>query len=372
MSTLVRDLIPDKEQADVYNSFLLVCQTGDLKEIERMIESNSLPSLSLQDDAGWTPLHYSASSGSSEAVKFLLQKGALWAMPDHQGHTAGDVAFSMNHREVYRIISNEGFRAEVLRLALEGGDTNESSGLTVEDKSPDDLTASSNMAFLASKLNIFTTPSGQAVCVNSEGHGVMLGWEGDIMKQTAKALCQSSENNPHQLRILNVGFGLGIIDTFFQQYKPKRHVIVEPHPDVLNYMRKEGWESKEGVTIYPGRWQSFLKEIHHNQLNEKFDVIFWDTFSEDYQSLKSFFENVFDLLSGPDAKFSWFHGLGATSRTLYDIYTEITEMDLREAGLRVSWSEVSVDRDEATWDGIKRRYWNVASPYRLPVCSYDI
>ncbi|KAI9613204.1 hypothetical protein KEM48_003899 [Puccinia striiformis f. sp. tritici PST-130] len=149
-----------------------------------------------------------------------------------------------------------------------------------------------------------------------------------------------------ELSVLNIGFGLGIIDNFIQEYTPNRHLIVEPHPDVLQYMDDQGWHSKKGVVIYPGRWQDFLEDVKLGKIEANFDAIYWDTFSEDYRSLKNFFDQVFDLLSGPHPFFlvSW---SGATSRTLYDIYTEMAEMDIREAGLQLTWSEVPVDGGEA-------------------------
>jgi protein arginine N-methyltransferase 2 len=49
--------------------------------------------------------------------------------------------------------------------------------------------------------------------------------------------------------------------------------------------------------------------VHEGTIPAHFDAVYWDTFSEDYQALKHFFDNVFDLLSGPTARFSWFHGM---------------------------------------------------------------
>ncbi|EFP77338.2 uncharacterized protein PGTG_03294 [Puccinia graminis f. sp. tritici CRL 75-36-700-3] len=166
----------------------------------------------------------------------------------------------------------------------------------------------------------------------------MQGWEKEIMGQTAKRLCEcepfivGQNNKTSELSILNVGFGLGIIGSFFQQYHPARHVIIEPHPDVLQFITERGWPNKPGVHIYPGRWQDFLVDVQESKIQANFDVIYWDTFSEGYRSLKGFFNNMSDRLSGSEARFSWFHGLGATLRTLYDIYREMAGMEMREAG----------------------------------------
>lgn len=114
-------------------------------------------------------------------------------------------------------------------------------------------------------------------------------------------------------------------------------MIIEPHPDVLDHMRSTGWFSKPGVEVFEGRWQDFIvPEKIEALLGEEggFDVVYTDTFSEGYggefqssfylfgfmglifvlsTDLYEFFEHLGDLMSGQDAKFSFFNGLGATS-----------------------------------------------------------
>ena len=53
-----------------------------------------------------------------------------------------------------------------------------------------------------------------------------------------KALKFFPESNK-SLRVLNVGFGLGIIDSLFQQLGGDRivnHTIIEAHPDVYKFL----------------------------------------------------------------------------------------------------------------------------------------
>lgn len=40
----------------------------------------------VQDDAGWTALHYAAESNSAELCTKLLEKGAIWNITDHTGY----------------------------------------------------------------------------------------------------------------------------------------------------------------------------------------------------------------------------------------------------------------------------------------------
>lgn len=110
-----------------------------------------------------------------------------------------------------------------------------------------------------------------------------------------------------------------------------------------------------------------------------------DTYSEHYSDLHAFFQSLPDLLSiSDDARFSFFHGLGATSRLLYDVYTTVSELHLREVGLVTQWDEVdvvpgreAVDRWSSTGQSgsagavvDEKKYWaeSMVGQYRLPVC----
>jgi len=76
---------------------------------------------------------------------------------------------------------------------------------------------------------------------------------------------------------------VGQIDDFFQHLStpPALHVIVEPHRDVLAHMKEQGWYDKKGVSILEGKWQDCI-DSEALQGFGKFDVIYTDTFSENY------------------------------------------------------------------------------------------
>ena len=93
---------------------------------------------------------------------------------------------------------------------------------------------------------------------------------------------------------------------------PTEHVIIEAHSDVLQYMKENGWYSKQGVKILEGKWQDLINLPELSQMGG-FDIVYTDTFSEDYQTLRQFFEHLPNLLSDGDSRFSFFNGLGATS-----------------------------------------------------------
>src|SRR5581483_11220281 len=107
------------------------------------------------------------------------------------------------------------------------------------------------------------------------------------------------------LDILNVGFGLGLIDSYIQSYKPNSHTIIEAHPDVYAHMLANEWDKKPGLKIIFGRWQDVLDQL------ELYDGIFFDTFGEFYDDIHDFHEELLNILK-PEGVYSFFNGLGAT------------------------------------------------------------
>ena len=208
---------------------------------------------------------------------------------------------------------------------------------------------------------------------------------------------------------------MGQVDSFFQSLPtaPALHVIIEPHPDVLQHMRDTGWYEKKGVKILEGKWQDFIESGSESDVlldAGGFDAVYTDTFSEDYDGettrlaymyvrlvndprpdLYRFFQHLPRLLAGPDARFSFFNGLGATSecragctgstrrairRThdtciadalFYDVYVHLSEIHLEEVGLEVRWDELDVaaTKGEDRW-GKTREYFGLRL-YRLPI-----
>lgn len=82
--------------------------------------------------------------------------------------------------------------------------------------------------------------------------------------------------------MLNVGFGLGIIDGYIAELAPARHTIVEAHPDVLAHMAARGWTHRPGVSVVPGRWQDVIADLG------PFDGVFFDTYGEYAEDMREF------------------------------------------------------------------------------------
>jgi protein arginine N-methyltransferase 2 len=198
--------------------------------------------------------------------------------------------------------------------------------------------------------------------LDDQHNAVMMSWESDLMSRSANALLTESG-----LTILNIGFGMGIIDTYIQAHtnKPASHHIIEAHPTVLATMREQGWHDKQGVVIHEGKWQDILPQLALD--GQMFDGIYFDTFAESYADFRDFFsEHVIALLE-QSGRWSYFNGMGADRQISYDVYQKVVEMDLFESGFDVDWHEIEVPA--ADWEGVRRSYWNITK-YRLPVVRF--
>ncbi|CAD6931323.1 unnamed protein product [Tilletia controversa] len=173
---------------------------------------------------------------------FLLQRGAIWNAVDPRGITAAQLAWSLNYVECYQLLFEEGVRHSMLMNMLAGDDDEaeddaedevdaESGAITLRPEGNE--LANSNAKFLQSRLIFVTDEDGKERVLDGDSNLVMAAWESDIMDRTAHLLCTDLAPS---FSVLNIGFGLGIVDTYFQSYRPGRHVIVEPHPDALAYL----------------------------------------------------------------------------------------------------------------------------------------
>jgi hypothetical protein len=131
-------------------------------------------------------------------------------------------------------------------------------------------------------LNDSLTYTNDGRLLTSNGYSVMMDWEDVIMKESAKVICENGG------RVLNIGFGLGLIDTYIQTYPIKEHWIIEAHTDVLSFMKKNGWYDNPNVHIVEGRWQDVLYSL------PRFDGIYFDTWEDSslYEMLVPYLPNL--------------------------------------------------------------------------------
>ena len=331
--------------------------------------------------------------GAAQTMKLLLQNGAIWNDVDNNNETPGCLALRLGLTELYEIMVDAGVRAEMLLNRLDEyqqlADDGESEEATEVDTGVDDVNEQKDVVSDQGGVNDHSGPNlikKNAKTIDSEGlrneeflqsqlhfqndrllddsnNGVMMAWETDIMKRTAELLAPK-----RHLRILNIGHGMGIIDTFFEETKPRSHHIIEAHPAVLARMKKDGWYEKPNTTIHEGRWQDVVPSIIEK--GKLFDAIYFDTFAEEYKALRDFFSDCIIGLLDDGGKWGFFNGLGADRKICYDVYGKIVEMDLFEAGFDTNWERIEVPRMEhAVWAGVTRKYWTL-DQYVLPVCEF--
>ena len=63
--------------------------------------------------------------------------------------------------------------------------------------------------------------------LDTEDDAVMMQWEAPLMEAHAARLCAAGGT------VMNIGFGMGIVDRAIQSHAPAGHVIVEAHPMML-------------------------------------------------------------------------------------------------------------------------------------------
>jgi protein arginine N-methyltransferase 2 len=336
-------------------------------------------------------------------VTELFMSGAIWNDLDTNNETPGCLAWRLGQKELYQQCVDAGVRAEILMNLMGGYERLEDDDEEEEDDN-EEMAEGGELAVLeesstsieeagkpSDPASISEIPTYPLTDVNSadylrsnlqfsddkllddDANGVMMAWETDIMERTSALLVPGPG-----LRILNIGFGMGIIDTLFSATNPSSHHIIEAHPAVIAKMDSEDsefgseWAAKTpGNVVHKGRWQNVVPQLLEK--GEIFDAIYFDTFGEDYGQLKMFFsEYVVGLLS-PLGRFGFFNGLGADRRVCYDVYCKVAELDLCDAGFDVEWHDVEVQglgkEGEGEWEGVKRRYWTLET-YRLPVCTF--
>jgi len=152
---------------------------------------------------------------------------------DKNNETPGCVAHRLGVTKAYDAIKMHGVYAEVLLNYVER---------TEEDADDEDIETKRKEGFLQSKLEY---DDSIGLLLDENGAPVMMKWEDEIMKITAELLLPE----PGKGRVLNIGFGMGLIDGYLQDRKPESHVIVEAHPTVIQRMKDKGWDKKPGVEV---------------------------------------------------------------------------------------------------------------------------
>ena len=228
----------------------------------------------------------------------------------------------------------------------------------------------------------------------------------------------SSSSSSSGRSVLNIGFGMGIIDGALQeriQHRPGcRHTIVEAHPAVFAKMVELGWGRKEGVTLLFGRWQDVLCSPRSSGDGaapaavaaaaaaatdstaaeedrraaappppppqqdlaaaaaatatwdgEPFDGVFFDTYGERYSDMSDF-HDLLPRIVKPGGVYSFFNGMCPFNIFFHGVACELVKTELAALGFRIVFVPLQIQLDPSTWDGVNRKYWQ-RDVYYLPV-----
>ncbi|KAF5176552.1 arginine N-methyltransferase [Thalictrum thalictroides] len=316
----------------------LLCEaarSGDIMKAKQLISSGA--DVTYFDPKGLTPLMYAAQNGQAEVVKTLLEAGAPWNALSPSNLSAGDFAMDSGHQDAFDLLLNAGIQAELVlgTIARSANKIVDSDGDYLEDR----------VTFSEDKL------------MDSNSKAIMMAWEKPLMEAHAKAVCSGGGH------VLNIGFGMGLVDTAIQQYSPVTHTIIEAHPEVYDRMIRDGWGEKENVKIIFGRWQDVLSRL------ESYDGIFFDTYGEYYEDLRKFHQELPSILK-PGGIYSFFNGLCGGNAFFHVVYCQLVSLELGNLGYSTQFIPLPVKDclGEEVWEGVKHKYWQLDT-YNLPVCQ---
>lgn len=276
----------------------------------------------------------------------LFEYGANWMLLDSENRTPGEIAYSLGKLDLYEKFVEAGFRSEILLQKFQSEDSDSE----LENQSMEGNIDQYLEADLAYDKHTLKT---------SKNDGVMMDWETPIMQRSAEVITKPGST------VLNIGFGMGIIDGFIQELKPEKHYIIEAHPGVLQRMRDDGWFQKENVIILEGTWKTILPKLIEG--NVHFDGIYYDTFSEHYRDMLILFDYVVGLLNF-EGTFSFFNGLGADRQVCYDVYKRVCQFNLKDYGLNLEFENMDVKLPD--WKNVKFGYFKL-NEYALPIVRFN-
>ncbi|KAG9440221.1 hypothetical protein H6P81_020386 [Aristolochia fimbriata] len=315
----------------------VAARSGDLQKVKDLIASGA--DVTYFDGDGLTPLMHAAANGHAEIVKTLIEAGAPWNAVSPSDLSAGDLAMENGHQDAFDFLLNAGIQSELVLGTI----------ARATSKTSSDPTAT----YLEDRV-VFSEDR----VMDSESKAVMMAWEKPLMESHARAICNKKGGN-----VLNIGFGMGLVDAAIQRYNPSMHTIVEAHPQVYDRMIRSGWGEKDNVKIIFGRWQDVLSEL------ESYDGIFFDTYGEYYEDMREFHQHLPRLLK-PGGVYSFFNGLCGSNAFFHVVYCQLVALELGNLGYDTQFIPLPV-KDclaEEVWEGVKRKYWQLDT-YYLPVCQ---
>ncbi|OBZ66788.1 Protein arginine N-methyltransferase 2 [Grifola frondosa] len=335
---------------------------------------------------GLTPLHVAVERRSEKHVRWYMDHDAPWEMQDNGSLTPGELALALGLRRIFNIIFEGAVRNEYRFWNLPLTE------MPWPDENPYRRASMRQQPFSIRNGDYLNAPvtyrnprpeiPGDFAMIDDQGNGVMMEWERPLMKESARLLCEGMGEGKS---ILNIGFGLGIIDSYFQTYSPANHTIIEAHPQCLKYMRKNGWYDKPNVRILEGRWQDFIGPMFSPKKVKRipdqpggggkglgrFDIIYFDTYQEGYLGHVHFLRVAARLMSGPSARLSFFHGHLCKWKLGKEIYAEVARWHALDVGINSEYHDFSIDPDKewTSFNPNKPSREQLDHPWKIPICA---
>lgn len=155
-----------------------------------------------------------------------------------------------------------------------------------------------------------------------------------IMEESAGVICKNGGD------ILNVGFGLGIIDGYIQQHSINSHTIIEIHQDVVKYAKEMGFDKR--ARICEGDWRTWISKF--NEEGTKFDGIYFDTYNtvDLVNEWVEFLKDVDSILK-PGGIFSYFNNT-ATKNSDFEAMSNMLTYARKEKLIKLEDIEKAADK----------------------------
>jgi protein arginine N-methyltransferase 2 len=186
--------------------------------------------------------------------------------------------------------------------------------------------------------------------LDSSNNSIMMEWERPIMKLASEIVTKRGG------RVLNIGHGMGIIDTYIQEQGVDEHWIIEPHPDVLKHMEATGWTNRKNVIVINKPWQDVVEFL------PQFDGVYYDTWADNE---KAFFSIVHKIVK-PGGIFSFFNN--HINRRVSPFIGQNSYNILKE-NFKISSTLQLVDFIDSSERQGKNVYWDKKNNnYYHPVC----
>ena len=322
---------------------LQACATGDLGTIQALVSENPLYACQQDDTTGQSPLMVASAVGNLTLVQHLLEAGAPWNAVDRKGQCAGNFATDAQQWDVVNLLVEWGTRSELIlgtaqRAQQNNLETNHNSNNNNNNIGIDSTTSGSSTIPEAhqpsTKPDYLQQPlrynADASALLDADNDAVMMEWERPLMQAHAQIMMETVSLPPsdttttatatyYKKRVLNVGFGMGIIDTALQELGPSLHIIIEAHPDVHKHMLAKGWDQKPNVRICFGRWQDVMPQLI--QQGVVVDAIFFDTYGEHFMDMEDFHRGMGNILSKPNGIYTFFNGLAPDNLFFHGVGT---------------------------------------------------